>query len=84
MDALFLSCKSSVSGSILSLSLTDDARCDPFSSRVSMLAATPVSELYCCTQDLFLCWHQLRVQFSMMVTDTGRRPAGTMGKSLSL
>ena len=42
MDALFPSCKSSVSGSILNLSLTDDARLDPyhFSSQFNMMAAT--------------------------------------------
>ena len=42
MDALFLSCKSSVSGLIPSLSLTDDAWRDhyPFLLRVSMMAAT--------------------------------------------
>ena len=42
MDALFLSCESSVYGSIPSHSLTDDAQHDPysFSSLVSMMAAT--------------------------------------------
>ena len=44
MDALFLSRKSSVSGSIPSLSLIDDVRCDPhpFSSPVNMMAATDI------------------------------------------
>ena len=47
MDALFLSCKSSVSGSIPSLCLTDDARHGPylFSLRVSMMAATLPADL---------------------------------------
>ena len=42
MDALFLSHMLSVSGSILSLSLTDDAQHDPYliSSQVTMMAAT--------------------------------------------
>ena len=46
MDALF-SCESSVSGSILSLSLTNDAWHDPypFSSRVSMTAGTLPTDL---------------------------------------
>ena len=42
MHTLFLSCKSSVSGSIPGLSLTNDTWCDPYSfpSWVNMMAAT--------------------------------------------
>ena len=47
MDIPFLSCKSSVSGSVLSLSLTDDTQRDlySFSSWASMMAATLLPNL---------------------------------------
>ena len=54
MDAHFFSRKSFVSALIASLSLTDDARCDPypFSSRLSMTDATSLKRFQKISSDI--------------------------------